>query len=141
MALKTPEPLKPGMELTAAWLNWVLAASKRNQVILGVDSGLEMSQNENGTALRVSGGRGGINGQIAYTISSISARAGTVPGSGSTYSVVFDGTNLVTQDGTGGSQLIINATYNFAATSVAGNKYCWIEENPSAIWWLVSVEC
>jgi len=79
--------------------------------------------------------------QLAYTASGgITARSGATAGFGNVY--------LVTASVSGTTATLTNASnttvvFNFSATTggIPGGKYCWVEQDPSGNWWLVSVEC
>ncbi len=136
--MRTPSPpaLKPGMELTAAWLNWVLKTCKENRIELGEGSGLTMSQNENGTILRTAGSSSG-QLQRAITNGAISARVGTSPGGGNVFLVSYNGTVYVT-----GVDSIPVLNYSSTTGGIATGVYCWIAEDPtSSELEIISVDC
>ena len=70
---------------------------------------------------------------LAITTSSITARSGTTPGSGTVSPVTYDGTSMST-----GSDSI--AVKNFSTTAGSTGKYCVVAALAGANW-VISIEC
>lgn len=138
-----PQKLHPGDELTTTWLNKLVMWCKRNTLNLGVNSGLDMIQNDAGTFLRLSGRPG--TGRLAITYSTITAATtgggcsvgGFTPGSGTVNWIYFDGTcaNPDTTD--------TPTVYNFSTTSggIASGTFVWCSQDQSGNWWITAVDC
>lgn len=127
-----PADVAPGDPISAGDWNKLLAYLRRSRPLVGSGAGLKLSSSPFGTAYQV--GRTS-KGTLAYTTSTISARASTTVGSGTVYLCSTDGATI-TQD-TAASITVLN----FSGVAVSSSLYCWIEQDPDGWWWLVSVEC
>ena len=136
MKFPPPKLLRPGDELTTGWLNWVLRLAKRNTIELGANSGLSMVQNENGTSLRVASTSK--QGTVGITSSTISARSGLTPGSGTVdrYSYDEDSGDLVDDEQ---SEDVLN--FSSTTDGIASGTYVWIEQDGLGFWWITAVDC
>lgn len=78
----------------------------------------------------------GASGQLAITSSSITARSGTTPGTGTVTPLEYNGN---TMGNTGADDLTV---YLYATgNGINSAAYCWIEMDSSGYWWIVSAEC
>ena len=136
-----PPPLRKGDELTLKWLNGIRQLAVEGQVDVGSCSGISASQGPNGIALGVS--VASESGTLAYTDGTITARSGTTPGTGTVYLVVYDGTVLQIQNGTGGNPTVTQAVLNFSSTTggIPTGTYVWIEPDPGSNWFITAVDC
>jgi hypothetical protein len=131
-----PRKGQPGDELNWAWLNKIRAWCRRNEIYLGMNSGLSMLKLDCGTFLRVSDSTG--NGQLAVVDSSgITARVSTVAGSGNVYPVAINGTNLTTD------MSMEIPVVNFSSTSggIPMATYVWISQDPGGTWVITAIDC
>lgn len=145
-----PRKGQPNDELTWAWLNKIRDWCRRNEVYLGNDSGLELKKLDCGTFLRATPSTQGV-GQLAVTVSSISAcvynttpciNVGTLlkwdPGTGSVYTVDYDGTCFVADTSSDPVDV-----FNFSTTTggIAANVLVWIEQDSQGNWIITAVDC
>jgi hypothetical protein len=99
---------------------------------------LELTTFGGGPLIRFAGVAGG---QVAYTTSGgITARSGTTAGTGSVYLVATTLSSGVCTLTTASEETTV---YNFSGASggIAGGKYCWVEQEPGGLWFVVSSEC
>lgn len=137
MKQRLPDHVKPGDVITVDHYNALLDAIKRLDLNPGTMTGIEMHQTLNGTALSVKP----VQRYIAKTTSVITARVGTTPGTGTVKQWILD-----PYSGAGGTLIdttneISVFSYSSAAGGIASGKYCYIEQDMSGNWWVISAEC
>lgn len=132
MNKKRPSKVRPGDPIRAAEWNNLVDIVLRNEINVVQSSGLDIAKSAAGTTLRVAGA---LRQMLAYTSSSITARSGTTPGTGTVTPQRFNGTAISSN----GQDLTV---YSFSASAaIASGKYCWIEQDPGGYWWVTAVEC
>jgi hypothetical protein len=138
-------PLRPGDELTTTWLNRARRRIMENRVELGVNSGLCINRNANGTWLRVAKQPPGM--KLAITLSGgISActapgnSAGDTGTAGSGNVLLVDVTSLSGALVTSNVELVV---YNFSTTTggIDANVLVWIAQDQEGNWFVTAVDC
>ncbi len=126
--------IRIGDELTMAWLNALRDTVLQNQITLGANCGLAMTQSPAGTALRVSSGSN--SKQLAVTDGAITARSGTTAGTGTVFLTTFDGTDITTTAET-------LDVFNFSSTTggIATGTYVWVQQDDGGNYWITAVDC
>lgn len=136
MDLRLPE-FQSGEYLKADDLNDIVDAVRRQRLLTGQNSGLNIQEGPNGTTIRVVSQA---NRYVAYVLSpGITAQTGGAPGTGTVMLQVYDPGNGTWED-SGNKTTVLN----FSATPIAGfpaNKYCWVEQDTDGNYILVSIEC
>lgn len=132
MDKKRPQKVRRGDPITAEEWNKLVDLVVRNEIRPSLSSGLDIQKAAFGTSLRVVGQ---LRQRLAYTSSTITARSGTTPGTGTVTPQRYDGSSLASD----GQDLTV---YSFSASaSIASGKYCWIEQDPGGYWWVTAAEC
>lgn len=128
-----PVKLKPGDELTVAWLNAVRNIAVEGS-IADLGAGLKGNPTPNGWAIGVA--HNAAAGSVCKTTSTITARSGTTVGSGTVDFYQRVGTTLTA---TGLSTTV----YSYSSTTggVASGQYGWAQQDEVGDWWLISVDC
>lgn len=120
-----------GDELTVESLNKLVDAI--NRMALTGGAGVNIQSTSNGTMISVPGK---YVGYPAITTSSISARSGATPGSGTVTLYLLSTAGALTATGTTSVTV-----YSYASTAISSGKYCWVVQDPNGEWWVISVEC
>ena len=127
----------PGDELTWSWLNALRSLARTNRISLGMNSGLEMVQNEaNGTILRVSTSQGGC--WYCEPSSGVTGATGTWPAL-----TMISFTADVYQSTNGNlTKVASSATvWNGYPASLTANKVCFVLPDGAGDWNVLSQSC
>jgi len=130
-----PRRWREGDTIGARDLNKLLDAIERCIINPGQSSGLDISQSQGGTSLRV---RPPTNRYLGVTSGTITARSGTTPGTGTVTLYLYS-----TSAGTVGTSGVNVTVYNFSSTTggIATSTYVWVEQDVDGNWWITSVDC
>jgi len=126
------QKVRAGDPITADDWNALLDAVRRNEIRVPSDGSLSMQKGPTGTLLQVK--TAGM-GQPAVTSSTITARSGTMPGTGTVTPKYYDGSALASDGGD------LTVYFFSASATIASGKYCWIQQDQFGEWWITSVEC
>jgi len=135
-----PKILRAGDELVSSWLNAIRNLVIKAQLRTGDGSGISLTPTDHGVYIALANQ---VGGQLAITNGSITARSGTTAGTGSVYlisSSVNSAGTVCTLTNTASTPLTV---FNFSGTTggIPTGKYCWIMQDPSGTWFIVSAEC
>ncbi len=134
MSLLKPLPrFTKGQMLKAVDLMALRAQIVRQRLTAGQDSGIFLTESEEGTAIAVSSNIQA--GSVALT-GAITARVGLTPGSGTVRLYYYDPTTDLLVDST-----LDQDVKHFSATAIPSGKYAWVQPDDSGTWWVISVEC
>ncbi len=101
--------------LSVDWLNELMTALNASAITVDATSGMEMSSSSGGSVIRYNGTLAG--SQLAKNGgSTIGARSGTTPGSGTVTLYQLVGTTLT-------STTVTVTAYNLSTTAIAANAY------------------
>lgn len=120
-----------GDELTVESLNKLVDAINRQALTGG--AGVNIQSTSNGTMISVPAR---YVGYPAITTSSISARSGSTPGSGTVTLYLLDTSQALAATSTTGVTV-----YSYSSAAISSGKYCWVVQDPNGEWWVISVEC
>ncbi len=136
MTGKIPPPkLKPGDEITVAYLNalrdWAVQGS-----IMNVGAGLSGTGTPNGWNIGLSDNLPGRSGFLAKTNGTITARSGTTLGTGSVFLTTVSGSTITVLSDTA-------TVANFSSTTggIATATYVWVEEDDTGNLFITAVDC
>lgn len=132
MRRKAIRRVRPGDPITAEDWNELVDAVRRNEIQESTACGLSIQKTPDGTLVRLGSSR---LGRPAVTSSTITARSGTTPGTGTVTPLWYNGSALAND----GSDLTV--LFYSASASIGSGKYCWIQQDQRGIWWLISAEC
>jgi hypothetical protein len=129
----------PGDELRWEWLNALRSLARTNRISLGMNSGLEMVQNEaNGTILRVSLPQEAVGAWYCEPSSGVTGATGTWP---ALTAVSF--TADVSQQFNGNlTKVASSATiWNGYPASLVANKVCTVRPDGAGDWSVIGQSC
>ncbi len=134
MSQLKPLPIfKRGQMLKAADLMELCKRIVRQNLTAGQDSGIILTESENGTAIAATNQFQ--TGSVALT-GAITARSAHTPGAGTVRLYYYDSTTNLLVDST-----IDQDVKSFSAAAIPAGKYCWVESDNGGTWWIISVEC
>lgn len=130
---KILRPVKEGDLLTVNRWNDVIDAVNRSRLLPSQGSNVDILTTPAGTAIRV---RSGYAGYVGYSQTAITARSGTTAGNGSVSPVSL--ISSTSQLSTGSTSVLV---WNAASTSIAQNKYVWVEPGADGNLYVGPLDC
>lgn len=130
---KILRPVKEGDLLTVDRWNDVVDAVNRARLLPSQGSNVDVLTTPVGTAIRV---RARYAGYVGYSATAITARSGTTAGNGSVNPVSLN--TSTSQLSTASTSVLV---WNAASTSIAQNKYVWVEPGADGNLYVGPLDC
>ena len=126
--------VKPGDEITAQLFNALRQAIIETTIIPGLSVGIQVTQTNAGTMISVRS----TQRYVGITTSTITARSGTTPGSGTVELYLYSTPNDDLED-TG--QEVTVRSFSSTTGGIPTSTYCFVEDDLDNNFWITSVDC